>query len=352
MPDRAPRTHILLIDGTFSRLTKGQETNIGLIYRLLEDVGQRADQSFGYHPGVQGKGWWGWFQAATGIGLNAAISESYARLASLYKPGDRVILLGYSRGAYAVRSLAGWIGRIGLLKARHATHRRVARSFRYYEQTLETKGSRAFSERFCHRQVQIEMIGAFDTVRALGLPYPVLNRLASLVVDFHDHRLSPCVRHAFHALALDETRVAYVPIPWTPGPDWPGRLEQVWFAGAHADVGGQVWRKPAARGLSNIPLVWMISRLERCDVRLPTDWRQRFELDPAAPALGNKRGWGKLFVMRAARLVRSAHYESVHRSVAQRCEALRRYRPKAEVSGLRTATHLEPGGPKPRFQET
>ena len=42
-------------------------------------------------------------------------------LASRYRPGDRIFLIGYSRGAYAARSLAGVIDRVGLLQGDHAT---------------------------------------------------------------------------------------------------------------------------------------------------------------------------------------------------------------------------------------
>lgn len=329
MVERLQRTHILLIDGTFSRLVPGHETNIGLIYRLLEEVGPRAEQSFGYHPGVQGRRISGLIRAAIGVGLNDAILDAYSRLASSYQSGDRIILLGYSRGAYAVRSLAGWIGRIGLLKAEYATERRVLRAFRYYQKKRRSGAAIDFSHQFCHPTVEIEMIGAFDTVRALGLPFPFLNRMASLAVDFHDHSLSTQLRRAFHALALDETRGAYAPILWRPASDWAGEMEQVWFAGAHADVGGQHRRDPQARGLSNIPLVWMLERLESAGVALPEGWQNRFPCDPTAPVQGSWRGIRKLFLLRRRRQVRQGQRQTVHGSVLSRMRDLPGYHPKA-----------------------
>ena len=112
-----------MIDGTFSHLEPGQETNIGCIYHLLEKVGPSASQSFGYHPCVQGEGGSKLWVRITGLGLNDAIMETYATRASRYKLGYQVILLGYSRSAYGVRSLAGWIARVGLLRSRPATPR-------------------------------------------------------------------------------------------------------------------------------------------------------------------------------------------------------------------------------------
>ncbi|MEL6582880.1 MAG: DUF2235 domain-containing protein [Pseudomonadota bacterium] len=324
---RRPRTHILLIDGTFSQLTAGRETNIGLIYRLLEEVGQTATQTVTYHPGVQGRGFRKWWHAALGIGLNDAIAEGYASIASRYRAGDRLVLLGYSRGAYAVRSLAGWIGRVGLLRARHATHRRVLRSFRYYEARSTSKAAEAFREKFCHDEVPIEMIGVFDTVKALGLPYPVLSRFAPMATDFHDHSLTPCIRHAFQVLAADETRLSYEPVYWRPDQHWPGALEQVWFPGGHADVGGQVWRQPEARALSNIPLAWMLDRLETCGVTLPLGLRDRIACDPAAPRLNPYTGWGKWFLFRGPRNIPPELNSSAHSSVSAREELIPGYVP-------------------------
>ncbi|MEL7216418.1 MAG: DUF2235 domain-containing protein [Pseudomonadota bacterium] len=342
MTKRPARLHIFMIDGTFSRLEPGRETNIGRIYRLLEEVGPSANQSFGYHPGVQGEGWSKLWAGITGFGLNDAIMDTYATLASRYEPGDRVILLGYSRGAYGVRSLAGWIARVGLLKSRHALPRRVARAFRYYEAGVSQTAAAEFKARFCHENVPIELIGCFDTVKALGLPYPVLNRLAPFATEFHDHTLSQSVANAAHALALDESRITYAPVPWNPAPDWPGTLEQAWFAGAHPDIGGQLGGMERARALSNIPLVWMLQRLERCGVTLPEGWAEGLKTDPGAPMVGSWRGINRLYLMRATRIVRRFASEALHPSVLARTRLLPRYKPKAEISGATGAIQPPP----------
>ena len=332
MSDRSPRTHIYIIDGTFSRLVTGHETNAGMTYRLLEEVGQTVNQSVSYHPGVQGQGWTKWLAAAAGIGINEAMAEGYATLASRYRPGDRIVLMGYSRGAYAVRSLAGWIGQVGLLKAQHAMQRRVQRSFRYYEAMRSSQQAKRFSERYCHRDIHIEMVGVWDTVSALGLPYPLINRLVPMATDFHDDRIGDGVRHAYHALAIDETRAAYDPIMWQPRPEWPGHMQQMWFAGNHGDVGGHVWRSAAARPLANISLVWMLEHLEQCAVTLPDGWRDRFPQDALAPSGGDWRGSAKLFLFRIRRLVQPGAAQQVHSSVGDRIHGLPGYRPRAEIA--------------------
>ncbi len=114
-----PRTHVFIIDGTLSNISDGQETNAGLLYKLLREGGARMDQTVGYDPGIQWGGFRKWLNVAAGLTINQSIEAGYAALASRYEPGDRILLFGYSRGAYAVRSLAGFIGRIGLLRSRH-----------------------------------------------------------------------------------------------------------------------------------------------------------------------------------------------------------------------------------------
>lgn len=342
MHERPPRTHVFLIDGTLSRLHDGHESNIGQIYKLIASLGPNARQTVGYDPGVQGTGWGKWLTVAAGTTINHSIEAGYATLCSRYVEGDRIILFGYSRGAYAIRSLAGFIGRIGLLRRRHATQRRVRRAFRYYQSPMPNPHARRFSERYCRLDVPIRFVGVFDTVSALGIPYPFLSHLAPMATDFHDHHLGPTVFHACHALALDETRTAYAPVLWQRNGTGPNRLEQVWFAGAHADVGGQVGAVPAARPLANIPLVWMLDRAEACGLLLPENWKERFPMDPAAPAIGAWRRNARYFVSRAPRIAGLGPSESEHPSVQERRDALPRYRPRARWVQTDVAAEPDP----------
>jgi len=321
------RALVYIVDGTLSSLAPGRETNAGRLYRLLTRGRARADLIVGYHPGVQGKGPGRWLRAASGLGINDAICEGYARIASRYRPGDRIYLFGYSRGAYAVRSLAGLIDRVGLLRADAAIERRVQRAFRHYEGG-DPAVVRAFARRHCHPAAAVEMIGAWDTVKALGLPYPLLSRIHPMATEFHDHALGPQVRNGFQALALDEDRTAFRPVMWRCAPGWTGRLEQVWFPGAHGDIGGQLEGMARARPLANIPLVWMLERAQACGLPLPADWRDGLATDPAAPMLGAHRGLARLFLLRARRRVGSGDGEDLHDSVAARMAA-RRYVPRA-----------------------
>ncbi|MDE3122498.1 MAG: DUF2235 domain-containing protein [Paracoccaceae bacterium] len=315
-PLRGPIDHVVILDGTMSTLSPGQETNAGRTYRLLRELAPSARMSVYYEAGIQWQSWRHTPDVLQGRGINRQIRRAYGFLASRYRPGDRIFLFGYSRGAYAVRSLAGVIDRIGLVRADEATVRNIVLAYRHYQTGPDTQAAAAFRRLMCHDAVAIEMVGVWDTVKALGLPFPVVRRFSQPKHDFHNHELGPVIRRGFHALALDETRVAFSPVLWHCPEDYTGRVEQVWFRGAHGDVGGMLGAAQACRPLANIPLVWMLSKAETCGLGLPGDWRSRFPTDPDAPMVGTWSGIGKLFVKRRRRPVGQDPSEAIHPSAA------------------------------------
>ncbi len=321
--------HIIIIDGTLSRLEKGRETNAGLLFKLLREVLPRTDLNVFYHPGIQGRGWQKWLNVLAGIGINLTICAGYSQLARRYSPDDKILLFGFSRGAYAVRSLAGMIGRVGLLRAEHMNERRVRRAFRHYEANSASPAAAAFTRAYCHENIQIEMIGVWDTVKALGIPYPILNRIAPMATEFHDHQLGPFIANAYQALALDENRLSYQPILWNCTQKWEVHVEQRWFSGAHADIGGHLEDYHATRPLSNIPLLWMLEKGENCGLPLPQNWRARFETDPEAPMMGPYANTSKFFLFRAPRRACQMPCEALHPSVAERRQRIASYHPRA-----------------------
>lgn len=317
------RSHVFIVDGTLSSLTPGQETNAGLTYKLLSAAGPSSRLRVAYHPGVQGEGWRKWVRAASGHGVNDAIIAGYSFLCSGYRKGDQIYLFGYSRGAYAVRSLAGLINNVGMMRRRKATERRIFRAFRYYEAQTETPALQAFRQEFCHTGADVEMIGVWDTVKSLGLPYPGLSRLAPMATEFHDHHLGDHIRRGYHALALDEDRVSFQPVFWRRSRDWTGELSQTWFPGSHGDVGGFA----ASRPLSNLSLVWMLERAKHAGLKLPKGWRKLFPVDPTAPVYGSRAGIGRLFLTRAPRSLIDVDGAAIHPSVLERIATLEEYRP-------------------------
>ncbi|QUJ78005.1 DUF2235 domain-containing protein [Sulfitobacter albidus] len=297
-----------------SSLAPGAETNAGLTYRLAQEMGPRI--SIYYEPGLQWQDWTALGGVIAGKGINRQIRRAYGYLASRFRPGDRIFLMGFSRGAYAVRSLAGIIDRVGLLRAEHATERNVRQAYRHYECGGTARA--AFTRAHCATDVPIEMIGVWDTVKSLGINAPVLWRLSVARHAFHNHHLGGCVKRGYHALALDETRVVYRPVMWESDPARPDQIEQVWFRGSHGDVGGQLGGRHAARPLSNIPLVWMLARAEASGLPLPEGWAARFAQDITAPSIGTFAGWGKVFVTRRKRVVGGDPSERLHESVTGR----------------------------------
>lgn len=313
---RPPTIHVVILDGTLSSLEPLCQTNAGRTYTLIRRAGKV--RSVYYEPGLQWGNWRSVTDVITGKGINRQIRRAYGWLASRYRPGDLIYLFGYSRGAYAVRSLAGVVDRVGLLRADCATQRNITMAYRYYECAPEGDAARAFSAANCHDHAGIEMIGVWDTVKSLGINAPVLWRWSEHIHAFHNHDLSPVVRNGFHALAHDETRVAFSPVLWTCDKAFTGHVEQVWFGGAHGDVGGQLDGYEAARPLANIPLVWMLERAEACGLPLPARWARDYPCDPLAPARGTWRGTARLLMTRRRRIVGADPSERLHESLLER----------------------------------
>ena len=312
---RGPATHVIVLDGTMSTLRKGYETNAGLAFKLLRETGQSQNLTVYYEAGIQWPDWRSTLDVMMGKGINRQIERAYGVLASRWREGDRIILVGYSWGAYAVRSLAGVIDRVGLVRNHQANVRNIRQAYRHYRAGEPTEASRAFRAAFCHEHVEIEAVCAWDTVKALGLRLPIVWRFSEPNHAFHDHDLGPHVKHGFHAIALDETREAFAPVLWQTQGEGGAEVEQVWFTGTHGDIGGQINNFHAARPLANIPLVWMLERIEQCGVPLPEGWRDRYPCDAAAPSVSTWQGWGKLFLFRKRRKVGTDPSERLHHTV-------------------------------------
>ena len=205
-----------------------------------------------------------------GLGTKARIKEAYAFLCTQFvrRRGDKVFLFGFSRGAFAARSLAGFVSRVGTLLA-NKLHL-VEAAYEIYEDGLDPEDTllSAFLERFASAKMirfiedegalPIHFLGVWDTVGALGLPWR-LRRFTARHTERHQVDVPPTVMKARHALALHELRSFFAPLLWTRGRH--PQLEQVWFPGAHADVGGGY--EARVSGQSEIALRWMSDEASR-----------------------------------------------------------------------------------------
>lgn len=316
---RGPITHVIIMDGTLSSLDEGYETNAGLTFKLCCDV---ADIGHGgtnmlvrYEAGIQWDDFGDTMDVVEGRGINEQIKRVYGGLASRYRPGDKIFLFGYSRGAYAVRSLAGFIDKIGLLESHEATVRNIKTAYRHYQSDPDSDASRYFAAKHCHKNVLIDMLGVWDTVAAVGLHFPLIWRLSRVFHEFHDLKPPLCARKSYHALAYDERRRAYAPVMFQTNPNSDQVLQQMWFPGSHGDVGGQLSGRNPERKLSNATLVWMLDKAEQAGLALPKGWRRRFLADPHGHSIGMSKGWGKFFWLRSKRIVGRDPSEIIHPAV-------------------------------------
>ncbi len=91
---------------------------------ILPENEKGTQQVIFYQAGVGTEN--NWFDhvigGGTGAGLSENIREAYSFVANNYQDGDEIILLGFSRGAFTARSIAGLIASIGLLTKRGLVH--------------------------------------------------------------------------------------------------------------------------------------------------------------------------------------------------------------------------------------
>lgn len=105
----------------------------------------------------------------------------------------------------------------------------------------------------------MQAVAVWDTVGSLGIPnIAFLAKLglphSTREYKFYDTSLSGIIRHAFQALALDEHREPFAPAVWERKhmDRTTVDLRQVWFPGAHSNIGGGY----PDQEIANISLAW------------------------------------------------------------------------------------------------
>ena len=263
---------VICCDGTWNSLKQSARTNVARVWKAVP--GEASDgtrQLTCYIEGVGANlplvghlagGAFGW-------GLSANVREAYRFVVENYAPGDELFFFGFSRGAYTARSTVGLIRNCGVLRSEHAGL--IGDAYRLYRNRDEVTGPDSpdavrFRKEHAHEDVTpIRFIGVWDTVGALGIPLSggrLLHKFNERW-QFHDVKLSSTVQSAFQALAVDEHRKSYVPAVWKPSRkpvEQNQKREQVWFSGAHSDVGGG-YRE---HDLSDLALRWLANRAEKC----------------------------------------------------------------------------------------
>jgi len=266
-----PRRLALCFDGTWN--TAEDRTNPYRIRNLIASTSTDGWRQLIYYDEGVGSHWHDWFSGgAFGRGLSQNIRDGYTRLARQYEDGDEVFIFGFSRGAYTARSLVGLIRKCGLLQlepgmGEEALKERVGEAYELYRQkhsSPDVEAAKRFRAQYS-REIRVKFIGVWDTVGALGIPFPKIP-FSSEYYRFHDTGLSGIVENAYHALAIDEHRDVFAPTLWTTKPDHTA-MEQRWFVGAHANVGGGYSRDP----LATIALCWIQQKAAGCGLAMTRD---------------------------------------------------------------------------------
>lgn len=225
------------------------------------------------------------FSGAFGAGVVQRIVRGYTYISRNYQPGDHIYIVGFSRGAYTARALAGMIATQGLLKTSFKSgspesYQAATDAWFYYRNSVKVKDETLFADLMTavlnksfwtlvksifnpHLSSddfiavdRIASVVVWDTVGAMGIPkFNVQNKELVDAFRFADEVLSKKVRLGLHAIALDEKRELFKPTLWNAG----GNVLQRVFIGGHADVGGGY----AEKGLSDITLGWMITQLSK-----------------------------------------------------------------------------------------
>jgi len=260
----------LFLDGTWNNVS--DNTNV---WRLKSLCTKSSEQLVYYSAGVGTQSGEHISGGMFGIGINEEVIRAYEWLVEHYEQDAQLFIFGFSRGAFTARSLAGFISKCGLLKPgspvsmkqlyeryRKGTAPSVRALGKVTESglPLEDKWIKEYS-----RAIPIWFQGVWDTVGALGVPLPCVPKVSRSDFAFLETDLRINDTHAYHALAIDEHREAFAPTLWvksTPKhrdthPDRDlDHVEQRWFVGAHANVGGGYEDDL----LAQIPLEWLMTK--------------------------------------------------------------------------------------------
>lgn len=341
---------VICCDGTWQRLYAGTLTNVALTARAVSsrDVHGNAQivyYSAGVGASLSGLSLW---QGMTGADLDDNLLDAWLFINLNYEPGDELYLFGFSRGAYTVRSLAGLLRKIGILRRAHVDKASEGLDL-YRARGIGADSPETERFRTAHAiawprltapftappiDLRIRYLGVWDTVGALGIPrlLPIsigLNRQ----YEFHDTALSRSVEYARHAVALDERRAPFRPTLWSNvdafnSPFAQPRVAQAWFPGDHGGVGGG-----ANRGLSNCALLWVLEGAEQAGLEFSREPGSVIssclaEIDPInAPIAAGTRP--SLMNVVGARWRRGlSRFADIHETAQFRWAANPTYRPK------------------------
>ena len=299
-----PKNIVICCDGTAGTIQTDALSNVILMYRILQ---KNEKQLLYYDPGMAVLGnptpylWLKkWLQRALigvlGFGVDESVLKAYRFLLHNYEDGDQIYMFGYSRGAYTVRVLAGFIHMLGLLKPEHENLCDYA--YGAYRRAADGDFNQAWlfkSVLSTRENIPIKFIGVWDTVSSVIVPkfqFVSSRKREFLPVGIKLERLpytssNRSVEIFRHALAIDERRQLFNCDLWqepqtydlnffNPKDDKDQDIKQVWFSGHHGDVGGG--HPEQESGLSKISLEWMAKEAKDAGLKVDTSKFNRYVL--------------------------------------------------------------------------
>lgn len=335
------KTIILFSDGTGNSSGKLHRTNVWRMYQTV-DLGvpqnSRHRVQIGRYDNGVGNSTFrllAMLQGIFGWGLKRNVLSLYLFLCRNYRDGDSICLFGFSRGAFTVRLLADFIDKQGVIphkqpvapdkqgaipdKRGGALAYLVHDAYRAYRKAERPRmwpmlwlfplgkwvaaklraGWRIvrFQERYDgakNHKPRIAFLGVWDTVGAHGGPFLEFVRGVDdwiMPIRFKNRKLPRCVETARHALALDDERDSFEPLAWDERNESRKRLQQVWFAGMHSDVGGGY----PDDSLSYVSFNWMLDEAKsHADLRFRKDreGEARLQADSLGPIHNSRAGLG------------------------------------------------------------
>ncbi|GJL55703.1 MAG: hypothetical protein NPIRA02_28350 [Nitrospirales bacterium] len=326
--------HIVLFsDGTGNSSAKLFKTNVWRLYQALDLSGSDDSPSDPptqityYDDGVGTSAFkpLALLGGAFGWGLKRNVIDLYTFLSRNYNTGDQIYCFGFSRGAFTIRVLSELVRCQGLVTAQNTRelqklatdtfnkHRRLCRRGHYKNKLkslfrligLSTTAD-ALGESYPTTDTvlgpQITFLGLWDRVSAYGLPIDELTRAWNAVFPIRPkHILDKNVHRACHALALDDERNSFHPQLLSEHEETDNgrihtqhiedeRVTQVWFAGAHTNVGGGY----PDDGLSYVSLAWMMREAERTNLRFKKHDYERIleKVNPLGKIYDARQGLG------------------------------------------------------------
>ena len=236
----------VFIDGTGQDRSKQElsdVTNVGRLHdacKGLSSAGvfQKVKYCNGVGTGVHER----FSGGAFGIGLDKRIIEGYlflqqeVGLARAKNEPYKIFIFGFSRGAFAARWLAEVIEFSGIPLMGKSERPGIMNLW-----NRDSENARKLRECGDQYDANVEMIGVWDTVQT------------TLTSDFGVKTIPVNAASAFHAMALDEFRVKFQVTRFAAD----NRVQEVWFDGCHADVGGGYEN---GRKTADAALVWMADR--------------------------------------------------------------------------------------------